>query len=154
MRPWRPVFGIGNRRAVLGAVLAFLAIDDRRRRRADPAAQRPRSAGLHISTMATAGKPSANNWHADLTSRHADTHTTRSSRRAIHFRPLAVGSIVIRTGALAYRSKTLGDGDLAEPASDRVSGRCPAAPNFSALSPLPNGGLKRFMKRPPQARFR
>ena len=45
--------------------------------------------------MASAGQPSSNSRRADLTKGHALTHSTRLPRRAIHFRPLTVGSITI-----------------------------------------------------------
>jgi hypothetical protein len=68
------------------------------------APRRPRSAqsavlGRHISITVSAGWPSASSRRADLTKGHALTHSTRSRKRAIHFRPLAVGSIKIRSGA-------------------------------------------------------
>jgi hypothetical protein len=68
------------------------------------APRRPRNAhssvfGRHISITEAAGWPSANNKRPDLTKGHAVTHSTRSSRCAVHFRPLAVGLITIRNGA-------------------------------------------------------
>jgi hypothetical protein len=37
-----------------------------------------------------------------MTSGHALTHSTRSSRRAVHFFLLAVGTITIRNGAAGF----------------------------------------------------
>jgi hypothetical protein len=58
--------------------------------------------GRHISITMAAGKPSAKSKRADLTKGDALTHSTRSPRRAIHFRPLAVGSIMIRNGTADF----------------------------------------------------
>ena len=55
--------------------------------------------GRHISITASAGKPSAKSKRADIPMGHAVTHSTRSPKRAVHFRPLAVASITIRNGA-------------------------------------------------------
>ena len=55
--------------------------------------------GRHISTTVSAGKPSAKSKRADITKGHALSHSTRSPKRAVHFRPLAVASITIRNGA-------------------------------------------------------
>jgi hypothetical protein len=55
--------------------------------------------GRHISITVSAGKPSAKSKRADITKGHAVTHSTRSPKRAVHFRPLAVASITIRNDA-------------------------------------------------------
>src|SRR4029077_20942316 len=71
------------------------------------APRRPRKAhssvlARHISSTVSAEYPSANNERADLTKGDAVTHSTRSSKRAGHFRPLAVASITIRNGAADF----------------------------------------------------
>jgi hypothetical protein len=55
--------------------------------------------GRHASITVSAGRPSASSKRADLTKGHTLAHSARSPRRAIHFRPLAVGLITIRSGA-------------------------------------------------------
>ena len=82
---------------VLGAARGRLAVDDSRGDSAEAAMQRGVGAP-HLDHDADAW-PSANSRRDDLTKGHALTHSTRSPRRAVHFRPLAVGWITICNGA-------------------------------------------------------
>jgi hypothetical protein len=61
--------------------------------------------GIGTRLLLAEGLPAAiviEMWRADLTKGDALTHSTRSPRRAIHFRPLAVGSIMIRNGTADF----------------------------------------------------
>ena len=95
--------GIARRSALLGAARSRLAVNDRRRHCPETTLQR-RFIGIGTPHLDYDGgrQTSAKSKRADLTKGDALTHSTRSPRRAIHFRPLAVGSIMIRNGTADF----------------------------------------------------